>query len=242
MWLWPVGVLVVLGIIAAIVMALSGRLAGVLVLPTSTAEVMPANTPIPPSEPTVAPVQSGETARPAPTTAAPAASSAVSQPQSPACPDQRSIISYPSMNAVVSGVVPIIGTAQHERFQYYKLEWGAGKNPQKWSYFDGGQQPVKGGKLGSLDTGALVPGTYTIQVVVVDIKGDYPPPCQVVVEVQSFGGSTPATGGGRRYIVQRGDTLFSIATRFGVTVSALQQANNITDPNQLQLGMELRIP
>jgi murein DD-endopeptidase MepM/ murein hydrolase activator NlpD len=44
------------------------------------------------------------------------------------------------------------------------------------------------------------------------------------------------------YIVQSGDTLWSIAQRFGVSMDALAQANGITDPNQLLVGMRLVIP
>jgi murein DD-endopeptidase MepM/ murein hydrolase activator NlpD len=44
------------------------------------------------------------------------------------------------------------------------------------------------------------------------------------------------------YIVQAGDSLWDIALRFGVTLDALEKANNITDPNQLAEGDRLTIP
>jgi murein DD-endopeptidase MepM/ murein hydrolase activator NlpD len=44
------------------------------------------------------------------------------------------------------------------------------------------------------------------------------------------------------YVVQTGDTLWDIAVRFGVTLDALQAANNITDPGQLGVGDALVIP
>lgn len=44
------------------------------------------------------------------------------------------------------------------------------------------------------------------------------------------------------YVVQPGDTLYSIALKYGVSVSALQEANGITDPALLQIGQELVIP
>jgi murein DD-endopeptidase MepM/ murein hydrolase activator NlpD len=47
---------------------------------------------------------------------------------------------------------------------------------------------------------------------------------------------------GPTYTVQEGDTLFSIARSFGVTVEALQEANNITDPSLLAIGQTLIIP
>ncbi len=47
---------------------------------------------------------------------------------------------------------------------------------------------------------------------------------------------------GPTYIVQAGDTLYSIALAFGVTVEALQTANNIADPALLAVGQTLVIP
>jgi len=44
------------------------------------------------------------------------------------------------------------------------------------------------------------------------------------------------------YAVQRGDTLGSIAIRFGVTVDELAQANGLADPNRIYVGQTLVIP
>lgn len=44
------------------------------------------------------------------------------------------------------------------------------------------------------------------------------------------------------YVVQTGDSLYSIAIRFGVTVTDLIDSNQITDPNQIVAGMQLKIP
>jgi murein DD-endopeptidase MepM/ murein hydrolase activator NlpD len=44
------------------------------------------------------------------------------------------------------------------------------------------------------------------------------------------------------YLVQSGDTLSSIALRFGITSEELQAANSITDPNSLAIGQQLVIP
>ena len=46
----------------------------------------------------------------------------------------------------------------------------------------------------------------------------------------------------RNYIVKRGDTLGNIAKQFGVSVATLQQANDIQDPNQIDVGQQLKIP
>lgn len=58
------------------------------------------------------------------------------------------------------------------------------------------------------------------------------------------GGTTkPATGSqGRTYIVQKGDTLLSIARRYGLTVKQLQSANNISNPDRIYPGQTLTIP
>jgi len=44
------------------------------------------------------------------------------------------------------------------------------------------------------------------------------------------------------YIVQIGDTLTQIAIEFGITLNALIEANNITDPNAITVGTSLIIP
>ena len=52
---------------------------------------------------------------------------------------------------------------------------------------------------------------------------------------------TPQTGG-TVYMVQSGDTLYSIARRFGVSTQALAAANNIADPSHIWVGQRLIIP
>ncbi|MBI3243327.1 MAG: LysM peptidoglycan-binding domain-containing protein [Chloroflexi bacterium] len=51
-----------------------------------------------------------------------------------------------------------------------------------------------------------------------------------------------AQSSGPEYVVKEGDTLFSIARAFGITVEALQQFNNIADPSLLAVGQTLVIP
>jgi hypothetical protein len=104
--------------------------------------------------------------------------------RAPSCPDAHAIITAPGMDAVVSGMVPIMGTADHENFQFYKLEYGVGAAPSGWSYFDGGEQPVQGGRLGTLNAGALPPGEYSVRIVVVDSSGNFPTPCQTTIIIR----------------------------------------------------------
>lgn len=44
------------------------------------------------------------------------------------------------------------------------------------------------------------------------------------------------------YQIQPGDTLSVIAEQFGITTTALSEANNITDPDSIRPGQELIIP
>lgn len=48
--------------------------------------------------------------------------------------------------------------------------------------------------------------------------------------------------GEEEYIVQPGDMLSAIAERYGVSVEAIAAANNLTDPNALEVGQRLIIP
>jgi LysM repeat protein len=50
------------------------------------------------------------------------------------------------------------------------------------------------------------------------------------------------SGSQKTYTVQAGDNLAGIAAKFGVTVQALQQANNISNPDQIFSGQTLKIP
>ncbi|MFQ6057419.1 MAG: LysM peptidoglycan-binding domain-containing protein [Anaerolineae bacterium] len=54
--------------------------------------------------------------------------------------------------------------------------------------------------------------------------------------------ATPVPGKECEYIVRWGDTLYSIARRFGTTVDAIVQRNNIADPNKIRVGQKLIIP
>jgi len=53
--------------------------------------------------------------------------------------------------------------------------------------------------------------------------------------------SGTTTTGPQTHVVQQGDTLFSMARRYGVTVEAIQQANNLTG-DAIAVGQQLIIP
>ncbi len=55
-------------------------------------------------------------------------------------------------------------------------------------------------------------------------------------------GSSGTSGSPGSYTVQQGDTLYSIAVRFGTTVYSLQMANHLSNPNFVYPGQTLVIP
>lgn len=102
----------------------------------------------------------------------------------PACADSRAAISSPGNGQTVSGVVSVVGTATHESFQYYKVEFAPGANASGgFVYLGGGNNPVQGGVLANVDTAALGPGPWTLRLVVVDQTGNFPDPCAVTITV-----------------------------------------------------------
>lgn len=56
----------------------------------------------------------------------------------------------------------------------------------------------------------------------------------------AVGGSTTTPGGS--HVVQAGQALSGIASRYGVSASALARANGISDPNRIRAGQTLTIP
>jgi LysM repeat protein len=60
--------------------------------------------------------------------------------------------------------------------------------------------------------------------------------------VQPTATFTPGPGEPVTYRVQPGDTLLSIAAQFGVPVEDIMTANDLEDPNFIQVGQELIVP
>ncbi len=52
----------------------------------------------------------------------------------------------------------------------------------------------------------------------------------------------PSTSASGTHVVQRGENLYRIALRYGLTVSTLAAANGISNPNRVYVGQVLRIP
>lgn len=65
------------------------------------------------------------------------------------------------------------------------------------------------------------------------------PPATDVSEAATADG---AGGGGQTYVVRSGDTLSAIAQQFDTTVEAIVDANDIKDPDAIDVGEEFVIP
>jgi hypothetical protein len=106
--------------------------------------------------------------------------------QAPVCPDSRALFLRPGNNETVGGVITVIGSANHDQFQYYKIEFAPGANASGgYVYAAGGNSPVSNNVLGNIDTSGLANGAWTLQLIVVDSTGNFPPPCRVTINVQN---------------------------------------------------------
>jgi hypothetical protein len=76
------------------------------------------------------------------------------------------VITAPLEGAVVSGIVPLLGTATHPQFQRYELAFGYDPNPtDTWfSIGDPGPSPIANDVLGRWDTTHLVDGAYLLRL------------------------------------------------------------------------------
>ncbi|MEM7125860.1 MAG: hypothetical protein AAF702_06015 [Chloroflexota bacterium] len=102
------------------------------------------------------------------------------------CPDARAQLNAPPSGTTVSGLISFSGSAIHEQFQFYKLEYAPGANAQEgFVYLSGGNSPVTNGLLGQFESANLTNGNWTIRLVVVDTTGNFPPPCGITLNVQN---------------------------------------------------------
>lgn len=75
-------------------------------------------------------------------------------------------------------------------------------------------------------------------------------PTMRIVTPTPYTPSADATGTGvaqpeenpATYVVVEGDSLYSIALRFGVDLNTLIELNGLSDPNDITIGQELQIP
>lgn len=82
----------------------------------------------------------------------------------------------------------------------------------------------------------------TIEPTVEEILEPTPEPVVEAPEETTVAPTPAAVAGAATYTVQPGDNLFRIALRHNLTVQALAQANNITNPGLIRIGQVLSIP
>lgn len=83
-------------------------------------------------------------------------------------------ITKPEMGEQVRGQVAIIGSATVGAFQFYKVEFGVGPNPQQWAVIgDLHDSPVVNGQLAVWDTTALPDGVYSLRLQAVKQDGNW---------------------------------------------------------------------
>lgn len=104
-------------------------------------------------------------------------------------------------------------------------------------------------RLVALTVGVLAVGLIVLMVAtmsggggpspsVVPDQGNVGPSAGATLERQA----SPAADGSRRYRVREGDTLRTIADRFGVSVRQLRLANDLGEPPRLEEGAVIVIP
>jgi murein DD-endopeptidase MepM/ murein hydrolase activator NlpD len=64
----------------------------------------------------------------------------------------------------------------------------------------------------------------------------------LVVSACASSGRREGVSWNRAYVVRRGDTLSTLADRYGTTIEALALANDIRDPSRIRVGQKLRVP
>ncbi len=84
----------------------------------------------------------------------------------------NSYISNPRAGATIRGDVEIGGSANIDRFQFYKVEFSPINNPDAWSAVSATiRQPIVNGRLDVWNSRAVPDGLYVLKLTVVDDRG-----------------------------------------------------------------------
>lgn len=134
--------------------------------------------------------------------------------------------SYPLWVAEYGGSAPksVNGWGAWTFWQYSESGNVGGLNPSDLDYFNG-------------SPGDLTAFIHSLAGPVIS-----PAPAVSATPAPNPTPAPPPTDSTQTYRVQPGDTLGSIASRYGVTVDALAEANNIENPNLIEVGQTLTIP
>jgi len=101
------------------------------------------------------------------------------------CPRDVQIV-QPLEGEHVSGLVQIVGSANIDRFQFYKLEYAMGHDAWDNTFHsigDVNHTAAWDTVLGTWYVGNMPAGPYTLRLTVVDLSGQFPRPCDVHIHV-----------------------------------------------------------
>lgn len=97
----------------------------------------------------------------------------------------------------------------------------------------GGDEPFPAASTAATETAAMEPA----------VGEAVPAPAEPAPEAPAADGATaPITLETQTYVIEGGDSFFSIATRFNTTIDELQRLNPDVNPQNLSPGTELVVP
>lgn len=119
---------------------------------------------------------------------------ATALPETPVngCEIIGSTITLPQPGDTVSGQVMVQGEANVLNFAQYKFEVRGPSTDGEWVVVGTYNAPVVSGLLGVWDSTSLMPGSYTLRLVIFRQDGTYLPPCEVPITIGSRPVPTPA--------------------------------------------------
>ncbi len=94
------------------------------------------------------------------------------------CANPNLCVILPAPGSKISGNVHIVGSANAENFQGYKVEWW-GKGGSGWSFLLEKNTPVVNGELLMLNTSTVPAGKYGLRLTVIDQSGNYGEPFEI---------------------------------------------------------------
>jgi hypothetical protein len=100
-------------------------------------------------------------------------------------------LTAPAEGEIVSGQVGVEGEANILNFAQYRFEVRGPATDGVWAVVGNFNRAVVSGYLGAWDSTSLLPGEYTLRLVVFDADGNFVTPCEVGIVVQSPIGAPP---------------------------------------------------
>lgn len=81
-------------------------------------------------------------------------------------------------------IIPFLGCLGNRARVLHKFEFRSRDHLDEWHFIQHYEASVTDGPLGVWDTSSLPAGAYPFRLVVVDVTGNYPLPCEVPVAIE----------------------------------------------------------